>query len=126
LGFGRLQLRPKNGQFGVILKVFRGCQVGAFCKKTTGHTGGPFIFWRFWPFLRKMCRFRGWCNITPICCQKELPPTYFLSWGLGACWVSVLGGVYCILTLCLGDLGLRNYSFDILFSLLGFDALLYW
>jgi len=46
--------------------VFWGRQVGAFSDFWQGHTAGPFIFWQKTRFLRKMCRLRGWCNITPV------------------------------------------------------------
>jgi len=53
----------KWGQKRGPKKCFRGRQVGAFSVFWHGHTGGPFIFWAFWPFFRKMVGFRGWCNI---------------------------------------------------------------
>jgi len=53
----------KRGKKQGPKKCFRGRQVGAFSVFWHGHTGGPFIFWRFWPFFTKFCRFRGWCNI---------------------------------------------------------------
>jgi len=41
-------------------------QVGAFSVFGVWHTGIPFIFWRFFAFLRKIGRLRGWCNTTPV------------------------------------------------------------
>jgi len=59
-------------------KCFRGRQVGAFSVFSLGDTGTPFIFWPFFVFFTKFCRFRGWCNITPICWAKKRS-----SWGVG-------------------------------------------
>jgi len=45
---------------------FGGRQVGAFSIFWLRHTGIPFSFWRFFAFLRKKARLRGWCNTTPV------------------------------------------------------------
>jgi len=60
VGYGKgIQKAEKWGQKRVRKLCFRGRQVGAFSVFWHGHTGGPFIFWAFWPFFRKMVRLRG-------------------------------------------------------------------
>jgi len=54
-----VEIGQKMGKNGGILKVFRGRQVGAFSDFCQGDTGTPFIFWPFFVFFTKFCRFRG-------------------------------------------------------------------
>jgi len=82
VGFRTKNWGPETGHFGVRKLCFRTRQVGAFCKFRPGHTGGPFIFWQKTRFFRKMCRLRGWCNITPW--SGVLGPLFI--WGLW-CWL---------------------------------------
>jgi len=90
-------------------------QVGAFSVFGAGHTGGPFIFSRKSRFLRKICRFRGWCNTTPSaptfsCYSPATHPTpsatasirvyldfiiaYLYSPTIHWCYLSLIGDVY--------------------------------
>jgi len=68
--------------------VFWGRQVGAFSVFWHGHTGGPFIFWGFWPFFRKFVGFRGWCNITPSSGKISGKDRPGVGWGCQGRWVT--------------------------------------
>jgi len=57
---------PKNSKNEAQKKRDRDRQVGAFSVFGLGHTGIPFIFCCFFAFFRFFCRFRGWCNTTPV------------------------------------------------------------
>jgi len=83
---------PENG---VPKTGDRGRQVGAFSIFRPGDTGIPFIFWRFFAIFRKIVRFRGWCNTTPVGLPKKNN-----SYSLG---LSGLAGseVYLILFICM-------------------------
>jgi len=83
---------PENG---VPKTGFGGRQVGAFSIFRPGHTGIPFIFWRFFAFFRKIGRLRGWCNTTPVRQPKKNIPY--------ARVLFVLAGaeVYLILFICM-------------------------
>jgi len=71
---------------------FSTCQVGAFCVFRPGYTETPFIFWRFWPKIRKIRRFRGWCNTTSVCLAfYRLGPGIVVLPTSGGVWIHGLG-----------------------------------
>jgi len=55
----RLEIGAKQGENRGPKFVFRGRQVGAFCKIRLGDTGGPFIICPKTRFLRFFVRLRG-------------------------------------------------------------------
>jgi len=82
----------KTAKNGVPKSGFGDRQVGAFSVFCVRHTGIPFIFWAKSAFFHKIVRFRGWCNTTPVCPEKE-PDSWAILTSTRIHWWMLVGVV---------------------------------